>query len=105
MTHTDASSFDSTPAARRGTINPGFILEHDEMAAERYAFAHGRRPRGYGRWAFAVTFRGFVSGSNVTEMVHPEPATYTAARAAAARWARARGLVLCASSARVSVQS
>jgi len=62
-----------------------------ETNTDRYEFAHGKKPRGYGYWAFAVTVevveRGFTALST-EEDPHFEAGNFGDARRAAVAWAK-----------------
>jgi hypothetical protein len=56
----------------------------DSFSADRYAFTHGHRPRGFGQWIFGLGRNGAWTNFTYT-------GTYSVAKAAALREARSIG--------------
>lgn len=72
-----------------------------EIETRQFEFAHGKKHRGIGHWAFRFTLLEFVGSSLPSDIVEFAPGTVSYSEAT--KWARARAKELHAS--RVEVGS
>ncbi len=63
------------------------------VSTTEFEFAHGKKPRGYGRWGFYFGFNRTL-GSTVDPWFAPGSMNYGAAKKAAVAEARSRGFTL-----------